>query len=56
MATELVIKVSIEDEYAEPGHKMGITEEGFEKLNDALMDLGGSDVDVRPAADVAWPD
>lgn len=55
MAFPIVIKIDLDDEFAEPGHKMGITEEGFEKLGDALMELNAGEMDVRPASEVAWP-
>jgi hypothetical protein len=38
--------MDIADEYADPDHDMGITEEAYEQITDALMGFG-DDVDIR---------
>jgi len=40
------ITMEIADEYADPDHDMGVSEEGYNAICEALGDLG-SDVDVR---------
>lgn len=45
---KIIITMNVGDEYADPGHAMGVTEAGYDALNDALGDLG-TDIDVRKA-------
>lgn len=48
---KIIITMDIPSEYADPDHKMGVTEEGYNAIADALIEVGGTDIDVRPAAE-----
>jgi hypothetical protein len=39
------ITMTIDPEYADTGHPMGVTEAGYDAINDRLGDLG-TDIDV----------
>jgi len=43
------ITMDIDPEYADPDHDMGVSEEGYNAICDALAGLG-SDIDVRAEA------
>lgn len=45
---KIIITMDVDDSYADPAHPMGVTEEGYDKINDALADLG-TDIDVARA-------
>lgn len=45
---KIIISMDIDPEYADPGHKMGVTEQGYELISAALDPLG-TDIDVRRA-------
>lgn len=45
---KIQITMNLDDVYADPGHEMGITEEGYDAINEALGELG-TDIDVRKA-------
>lgn len=45
---KISITMDLDDDYAEPDHPMGITEEGHIALQDALMGFG-SDIQVTRA-------
>lgn len=36
------IEIEVDDEYADPAHEMGVTNEGYERIVDALMFLSGN--------------
>jgi hypothetical protein len=38
--------MDLDDDYADPGHSTGVTEEGYIKIDQALSELGTS-IDVR---------
>jgi hypothetical protein len=40
------ITMDVADEYADPGHEMGVTTEGYEEIIDALAAYG-DDIDIR---------
>jgi hypothetical protein len=40
--------MDVDDEYADPDHDMGITEQGYEQIMDALSGVG-EDIDIRRA-------
>lgn len=48
MAVKITITMDLDDGYAEPDHKMGISEAGFTALLDAL-DRFGTNIDVAKA-------
>lgn len=37
--------MDLDDEYADPGHQMGVTSQGYEQLCDALAEFG-TNIDV----------
>jgi hypothetical protein len=43
---KIYIIMDVEAEYADPDHPMGVTNEGYEAIVDALISIGG-DIDVR---------
>lgn len=45
---KITITLDLDPAYADPGHPMGITEEGYDQLNDALSALG-TDIEVQQA-------
>jgi hypothetical protein len=45
---KIIITMELDDDYADPGHSTGVTEEGYIKINEALSELG-TDVDVSRA-------
>lgn len=45
----ITITCSIPDEYADPGHSMGVTNKGYEEITEALMAVGAEDVDIERA-------
>jgi hypothetical protein len=45
---KITITMNIDDEYADPGHKTGVTEAGHDAITDALAEFG-DDIDVRNA-------
>lgn len=45
---KIVITMDLEEEHADPGHPMGVREESYLAISDALMEFG-SDVDIRRA-------
>ena len=48
---KVYIAMEIEDSYADPAHEMGVTNEGYEAIVDALLGIG-DDIDVRRDADM----
>jgi hypothetical protein len=48
--TKVIIEMDIEDEYADPGHEMGVTSEGYEAIIEALIGIG-DDIQVRRSYD-----
>lgn len=49
MATKVTITMEIDDDYADPEHWMGVTNEGFELLFRALSPYG-DDIDINRSA------
>ena len=45
---KILITMDVDAEYADPGHKMGVTEQGYELISAALDPLG-TDIDVSAA-------
>jgi hypothetical protein len=43
------ITMDVADELADPDHEMGVTEEGYEVITDALMSYG-DDVEIHKAS------
>jgi hypothetical protein len=46
---KIYIIMDVEDEYADPSHEMGVTEEGYEAILSALIGIG-DDIDVFRSA------
>lgn len=46
MPQKIQITMTVDDEYADPGHEMGITESAYEDLSDALGNFG-EDIDIH---------
>lgn len=46
MSQKVIITMEIDDEYADPDHEMGVTNEGYELLVSRLGALG-TDVEVE---------
>jgi hypothetical protein len=45
---KITITMEIDGDYADPSHKMGVTEEGFDAILEALSELG-TDIEVKQA-------
>ena len=45
---KIMITMNVDPEYADPDHDMGVTEEGYNQINDRLADLG-DDINVIKA-------
>jgi hypothetical protein len=45
---KIAITMDLDDEYADPGHEMGITGEGYDRLTETLAEFG-ENIDVRRA-------
>lgn len=45
---KIQITMDIDPEYADPDHAMGVTEDGYNQLNDRLGDMG-TDIEVSKA-------
>lgn len=45
---KILITLNLDDDYADPAHSMGVTEEGYNKISEALAELGG-DIEVERA-------
>jgi hypothetical protein len=43
--SKIRITMTVDPEYADEGHAMGVTEEGYNVINDALGQVG-TDIDV----------
>ena len=43
---KITITMDIDDDYADPGHKMGVTTEGYDAICDALTEFGG-DIEIH---------
>ena len=43
---KIVITMTIDSEFEDAHHPMGVTEAGYDKITDALFDLG-SDIEVN---------
>lgn len=48
MSQKITITMVLDDDYAEPGHPMGVTEEGHDAIQDRLGDMG-TDIEVAKA-------
>lgn len=46
--SKITITMDLDDEYADPDHKMGVTEEGYEGISEALSGFG-TNIDVSAA-------
>lgn len=44
----VVITMNVDDEFADPAHPMGVTEQGFEAITGALAEFG-TDIEVEAA-------
>lgn len=44
--TKIRITMDVDDEYADPDHEMGITEQGYQEISDALSSYG-DDIDIQ---------
>lgn len=42
----IIITMDLDDDYADPHHEMGVTEEGYEEIIDAIGHLG-TDIAIR---------
>lgn len=40
MSTTISIEIEVDDEYADPDHSTGMTNEGYEKLMSAIASFG----------------
>lgn len=45
----LRVKVSFYIEADDPDHILGVTEETYDEISEAVMQLGGAEVDFEPA-------
>jgi hypothetical protein len=43
---KITITMDVDDEYADPGHEMGVTEEGYVLIVNRLSSVG-DDIDVK---------
>lgn len=48
MSQKVIITMEVDDDYADPDHEMGVTNEGYELLLRKLGSLG-DDIEVRRA-------
>ncbi|HEX4715288.1 MAG TPA: hypothetical protein VH164_10205 [Ktedonobacteraceae bacterium] len=44
------ITMEVDEEIADPNHEMGITEQGYLQISDALTDFG-QDIDIQKVVD-----
>ena len=45
---KILITMEVDPEYADEGHAMGVTEEGYDKINEGLSEVG-TDIEVSRA-------
>jgi hypothetical protein len=49
---KIIITMELDAQFSDSGHAMGVTEEGYDRISEALGELG-SDIDVsRAGADL----
>lgn len=46
MSTKVRITMEVDDEYADPDHEMGLTEEAYLQLSSVLGEFG-EDIDIK---------
>jgi hypothetical protein len=46
---KIAITMNLDEGYADPDHSTGVTVEGYNKINDALAELG-TDIEVERAS------
>lgn len=49
MGQKIVITMTVDSEYSDPDHAMGVTDEGFNLIFGGLQDVG-DDIDIRKGA------
>ena len=45
----IIIELDVPGEISDPEHSTGLTDEGHGEVMDALIEVGGTNIDIRPA-------
>ena len=45
---KIIITMNVDPDYADPEHPMGVTEQGYDRITEALAELG-TDIEVEQA-------